>query len=189
VTAKHLIPRLLAGRDRISRLEKEEILGNVLAASAPRRTRWWWAALPALAIAAIVLLVVLPRKPSDEFTARGGGKPVAAFTPSCNPCKPGGTLVFDVHGTTGYRYFAAFSRRSDGTVLWYFPAAGGASVDLVDQPAHGVLNRGIVLGPEHAAGTYHVYGVFSNEPLTREQIRARFENNKLHVVEKEVVVQ
>lgn len=189
MTAKHLIPRLLAGRDRLSRLEKEEILEKVLSRSAPRRTRWWWAALPAVALAAVVFVIALPGSHKEsEFTARGGGKPIAAFTPSCSPCTPGGTLLFDTHGTT-YRYFAAFARRSDGTVLWYFPAEAGASLDLGNQPTHGVLDRGIAIGPEHTPGTYRVYGVFSDQPLTRAQIRERFERGELHVVEKELVVQ
>jgi len=190
VTAKHLIPRLLAGRDRLSRLEKEEILDNVLRASAPRRSRWWLAALPAFALAALVLVLALPRSGGrgSEFTARGGGKPVATFAATCNPCTPGGTLLFDTHGTTGFRYFAAFAKRADGTVLWYFPAESGASVDLVSQPTHGVLDRGIVIGPEHAPGTYRVYAVFSNEPLTRQQIRERFESGTLRIVEQELIV-
>ena len=189
MTAKHLIPRLLAGRDRLSRLEKEEILDNVLRNATPRRSRWWFAALPAVALAAVVLVVALPRsREQSEFTARGSGKPVATFAASCSPCTPGGTLVFDVHGTTGYRYFAAFAKRGDGTVLWYFPAESGASVDLVNQPTHGVLDRGIVIGPEHTPGSYRVYAVFSDQPLTRQQIRERFESGGLQIVEQELVV-
>ena len=36
-----------------------------------------------------------------------------------------------------------------------------------------------MLGPEHPAGTYHVYGVFSNVPLTRSAIRDAFDPTNL----------
>ena len=39
----------------------------------------------------------------------------------------------------------------------------------------GVVEQAIVLGDEHAPGTYRVYGVFSNAPLTRAAIRGQFD--------------
>ena len=78
--------RLLAGRDRLGRIEKDAILANVLAdvAPAPKRA-WWWFAVPAIAVAALVLLLVIPRGKDDEFTAKGNGEAVASFTPTCAP--------------------------------------------------------------------------------------------------------
>lgn len=175
------LARLLAGRDQLSRIEKEHIFAQVIAEVAPaRRTRWWMAAVPALAAAAIVVLVIVAQRPTHgEFTARGGGGSVASLAITCSgasgACARGDKLLFDIHGTTGYRYLAAFAQRDDGTVLWYFPADAGTSLDLAGQPADGVLDRGIVLGAEHPAGTYRVYAVFSRRPLTREQLRARFD--------------
>src|SRR5512144_887074 len=121
-----MIPRLLAGRDQLSRIEKDAILDHVAGGATPRRARWWFAAVPALA-AAIVLVVVAPwrsQAPSDDVAARGGSRPIAALRVACpTACRPGSKLLFDVHGTTSYRYFAAFAKRGDGTVLWYFPTA------------------------------------------------------------------
>ena len=200
--SKLAMSRLLSGRNRLSRLEKEQILDNVLGevAPAPKRMRWWLAAMPAVAAAVVVLLVLAPwraQQQGSDFTARGGGQRLGAFKPTCaHGCRPGDKLLFDLDGTAGYRYFAAFSQRSDGTVLWYFPSNDEAtSLDLSRQLGSGVLDQGIVIGNEHAAGTYRVFGVFSNEPLTRAQLRDRFDDKQLtagpatRVVEQKLVVQ
>lgn len=170
-----LAARLLAGDDRLSRIEKDALLEGVLPPPRPR-ARWVWLALPALA--AVALILIAPWKTADDFTARGGSQPVAALHVSCAAaCTQGAKLLFDLHGTTSYRYFAAFAKRDDGTVLWYFPGDDvGTSVEV---PASGVLDRGIVLGAEHPAGTYHVYGVFSRTPLTRVALRDAFDATRL----------
>jgi len=175
------IPRLLAGRDRLSRPEKEEILEAVLAGVAPARsTRWWWLTAPAVvAAAAVTLLVAAPWResgPRDELAARGGGTPSAALKLHCaEACTTGAKLLFDLDGTSGYRYFAAFARRGDGVVLWYFPdTPEGTSVDLDAAKTSGVLDRSIVLGGEHTPGRYQIYGVFSQAPLTRAQLHEAF---------------
>jgi hypothetical protein len=176
VSSDRLIPRLLARRDRLGRIEKDAILETVLAGVAPRRrARWWLAVAAPVLAAAAVLFVIAPWRHESEFTARGSSRPVATFRATCNGgCTRGGKLVFDVYGTTSYRYFAAFAKRGDGTVLWYFPAADGTSLDIAAS-LHGVLDQGIVLGDEHPAGSYRVYGVFSDAPLTRAQVRAVFD--------------
>ena len=88
-------------------------------------------------------------------------------------CTHGAKLVFDLHGTTGYRYFAAFAKRSDGMVLWYFPTSDAES--SVALPTSGILDQGIILGDDHPAGMYRVYGVFSRAPFTRAAIRDAFD--------------
>ncbi|CAN5167442.1 hypothetical protein BH11MYX1_BH11MYX1_35230 [soil metagenome] len=174
-----LTSRLLAGRDHLSRSEKDEILAG-LGQPGPRpRHRWVWLALPALA-AAVALVVIAPWHPSpgSELSARGGSRPVATLRVTCaGGCRHGAKLLFDLHGTTAYRYFAAFAKRGDGTVLWYFPATDDAT--SIERSSSGVLDRGIVLGAEHPVGTYRIYGVFSNAPLTRGEIRDAFDPTKL----------
>ena len=176
-----LTSRLLAGRDQLSRSEKDAILESVLPAPA-RRARWAWLAVPALAAAA-ALFVIAPWRtpPSDDFTARGGSGAVANLRVACpGVCEQGSKLVFDVHGTTGYRYFAAFAKGRDGTVVWYFPDGDRETgVDLATLPATGVVDRVVVIGSEHARGIYTVYGVFSAQPLTRPAIRAAFDPDRL----------
>jgi hypothetical protein len=180
--------RLLAGRDRLGRVEKDAILGAVLAGTAPKPQRaWWWVAVPALAAAALALVVMWPRAKEDDFTARGGGAPVAMFAPSCSDCARGAKLAFDLQGTTGYRYFGAFARSSDGNVIWYW-----VGKDLVTSLQRGVLDETVVL---EASGAYRVYGVFSQQPLDRDAIKALFddagnvrETAGVKVVEKDLVV-
>jgi len=174
-----LIPRLLAGRDRLSRPEKEQVLGEVLAEVAPARRRWWLATVPALAAAAIAVLVISTRTPQGELTtrgeltARGSAGTFAAFEPRCaGACSRGDKVLFDLEGTTGYRYFAAFARRSDGTIVWLIPA----SVEIAVHTTKGVLDRAAVLD---APGSYAVYGVFSAEPLTQDEIRAELDEHAL----------
>lgn len=184
--------RLLAGRDRLGRVEKDAILGTVLAQTAAKRRATWWFVLPAVAAAAIALLVLWPRSHAEEeFGARGGGAPIAMFAPRCTePCGHGGKLVFDLQGTTGYRYFAAFARGDDGNVIWYWTGK-----DLATALDRGILGETVVIGDEHARGTYRVYGVFSQTALDREGIKALFDDGGhvretagVAVVERELVI-
>src|SRR3569832_1723863 len=176
-----LTARLLAGRDQLTRSEKDAILESVLPAPA-RRARWAGLAVPALAAAA-ALFVIAPWRaaPSDDFTARGGSGAVANLRVACpGVCEQGSKLVFDAHGTTGYRYFAASAKGRDGTVAWYFPDGDRETgVDLATLPATGVVARVVVIGSEHARGIYTVYGVFSAQPLTRPAIRAAYDPDRL----------
>ena len=177
-----LTSRLLGGRDQLSRTEKDAILDGVLADAAPtRRARWGWLVLPALALAGFLLVPWRSSVPNTDFAARGGGQPAAVMQVSCaSGCTQGAKLVFDVHGTVGFTYFAAFAKAGDGQALWYFPTDDTATgVALASAPANGILDRSVVLGPEHAAGTYRVYGVFSKAPLTRAEIRDAFDPTKL----------
>jgi hypothetical protein len=161
--------RLLAGRDRLGRVEKDAIFEAVLAQTAAKPKRaWWWIAMPAFAAVAIALIVLWPRTKQDDFTARGGGAPVAMFAPSCSDCARGAKLAFDLQGTTGYRYFAAFARSSDGDVVWYFTGK-----DLATSLVRGVLDETVVLD---AIGTYRIYGVFSQQALDRDAIKALFDD-------------
>jgi hypothetical protein len=162
--------RLLAGRDRLGRVEKDAVFEAVLAGTAAKPGRaWWWFALPAVAAAAIALVVLWPRTKPDEFTARGGDAPVAMFAPTCaQGCARGAKLVFDLQGTTGYRYFGAFARSSDGNVVWYW-----VGKDLLTSLERGVLDETVVL---EASGTYRLYGVFSQQPLDRDGIKALFDD-------------
>src|SRR5687767_8072174 len=175
--------RLLAGKNRLGRIEKDAIFERVLSEVAPRRRPWFWFALPALATAAIAIVLLRPSE-EPEFGARGGGKPVASFMPTCGgkvpaatteiraivpvaQCARGDKLLFDLHGTSGYRYFAAFTRDGDGNVIWY---VDGKPLALRD----GVFKDAVVIGDEHVPGTHLVYAVFSTKPLSRDRIKAMF---------------
>jgi hypothetical protein len=175
------IARLLAGEDQLSRVEKEQILAQVLAktqveARSPRRNLGLIAGLFAAVTAAALLMVTLPPTPS-ELVPRGGGPSYAVRCAESLPCGPGGRLRWFVRSTPELRNFAAFAQRADGTILWYFPQTeAGSSLDL---GAHalaetGELDVAIELGQEHAPGTYKVIGMFSPSPMTRDALRSAF---------------
>ena len=181
MSSKYLAARLLSRKNRLTREEKDVILARVLAATAPRRARRWPALVFALAGAAAAVIAIpwaiRDRSAESSFASRGDG--AAMFDLACagqrtHTCQLGQTLVFDLQATR-YRYFAAFARRDDGTVIWYFPdAAPGTSLDLRDRTPGGVLDRGISLDAAHGAGHYQVYGIYSAAPLSREDIKSRF---------------
>ena len=148
MNSKRLIPRLLAGKNQLSRPEKDEIFANVLGeVGRPRRSGWWrpgvWVAVTSVAAILVIVPVVVKNEggktrdgKNDTFTARGAASAVAGFDLACSGseslrCQSGGHLLFDLQKSTGYRYFAAFARRNDGAVIWYFPESPeGQSLDL-----------------------------------------------------------
>ena len=172
--------RLLSGKNRLSAAEKEDILAVVLARveepTPIQRRRGLLFALAGAAAALAVILTVLIRPRSDEFASRGG-ESAASFEARCagadgvRTCRAGDKLLFEVTGGPGAEYFAAFARRGDGAVIWYFPAEGQASPALAERAPRGVLDSGILLGPEHPPGRYTVVGLFSPRPLSRDQVR------------------
>lgn len=184
MSSKYLVQRLLSRKNRLTRDEKDVIFARVLAQTGRRRQRRWPALVFALAGAAAVILVIpwpwaaRDRSAEPSFASRGDGS-AAVFDLACagqrtRTCHLGQTLVFDLQATS-YRYFAAFARRDDGTVIWYFPdSATGRSLDLRDRTRDGVLDRGVALDATHGAGHYHVYGIYSAAPLSRDDIKSRF---------------
>lgn len=183
--------RLLAGRRGLSRPEKEAILEQVLARVAPR-TRWRHRlALGVLAAAGVAMAVFVLRPaelpaPPDELTARGGALP-AGFDVTCvpAPCAAGSKLVFDITATGGAAYFAAFARQGD-RLIWYFPGTPEGRSRPLPRDG-GVLDTGIVLGSEHAPGSYTIEGVFSPAPLDRAAIRAVIERGGATVTRQVIV--
>lgn len=172
--------RLLSGKNRLSAAEKEDILTGVLARveepTPVQRRRALLFSLSGAAAALAVVLIVMIRPGGDEFASRGG-QPAASFEARCagadgvRTCRAGDKLLFEVTGGSGAEYFAAFARRGDGAVIWYFPAEGESSPALAERAPRGVLDSGILLGPEHPPGRYTVVGLFSPRPLSRDQVR------------------
>jgi hypothetical protein len=194
VSSRHLTARLLSRKNRLSRTEKDVLFERVMEQLAPRRTIRRPAVLLALAGAAAAVVLVplalrdrpmppMPAMPAmplmdEPFGARGGAS-AAGFGLICSgqpgsTCHVGEKLLFDLQGTT-YRYFSAFARREDGTVVWYFPdSPTGHSVDVRDRLSQGVLDVGIALDAGHGSGRYQVVGIYSEAPLSRDDIKARF---------------
>jgi hypothetical protein len=163
----------------MSRPEKDEILEAVLARTAPPRSTRRFALGGFLAACGVAALLFMLRPGSirrGELVARGTAVSSPNFTPFCTAgsiCRSGARLAFQVEGA-GRRYFAAYARRPDGAIVWYFPSEpDGVSRDLAARPASGgVLSEGIQLSDDHPPGRYEVFGVFSTRPLTRDEIKA-----------------
>lgn len=170
------LARLLAGRDEPSVLETEALFDRIAEDVAPRP--WWrrpiaWGALSGLATATAAVFLVM--SPGDEFGTRGGAQ--AVLQPHCvvdeatAPCAFGAKLLFDARPPDGEPHFAALAKRPDGTVIWYLPGPEDTSKPLAAETA--VVPTAIRLGEEHPPGTYAVFGVFTKDALTREEIEAR----------------
>ncbi|HVY28173.1 MAG TPA: hypothetical protein VHB79_16560 [Polyangiaceae bacterium] len=181
------IARLLSRKNLPSVLEKEAIFERiherVLAEAAPqgagRPARFVWVWALGLAVAAAIALVWQGREPAPELAARGDGDANGvALELSCGraatPCRAAGSLAFELGPAPSTLYFAAFARRTDGTIIWYFPESGAGAVGLKVSAAAAprVLERSVTFGPEHTAGQYELFALLSKQPLTRAQLKA-----------------
>lgn len=167
------LSRLLSGRTGPSVLQQEAAFEAVMKQVAPkRRPRWLGLMVPLSAVAALALGVFVMRPPpaDPEFAVRGGGQ--AGLVLRCiqdqrpAPCALGATLAFEVR-PSDKPYFAAFSRREDGTIIWYLPAPEAASAKQ-----DGLLSQGFELHAPHQAGRLEVFGLFSDQPMTRDDLKA-----------------
>lgn len=176
------LAKLIAGRNAPSVLAKERLFERIYAQVQPQAERRPRGALlfvafaGAAAAAAAALLLIHPGPP--EFQSRGshvagaGGPELVVSCPGNAGCRVGSKLSFAVKSQQN-RYFAAFARRFDGTIIWYFPEPIGSSVALPQTSEPELLDQAVLLGPEHLPGHYDVYGVFSRQPLTREQLKLK----------------
>ena len=138
------IARLLAGRNEPSVLEKEAAFEELMKRVSHEKRR------RGLLFGALALKCIPP----------GDG----------TRCVAGGKLTLDVGGSSSL-YFAAFARRSDGTIVWYWPSASGSSPPVASFADKRAPHTAIQLDAAHPAGPYEVYGVFSARPLNRTQLK------------------
>ena len=184
--------RLLSRRNTVSVSEKEAVLESVLEqtrrAEKQRLLSRFFLPGPWRRVVAVMLLpfmlipvvfAVLKGAPEDEFRAKGAGRTASFFSVFCfdtagkTPCRQGGKLAFKLHPEQNQRYFAAFAQRaSDGLVYWFFPSRKTEkSVSLRNLEADGILSQGMVIDDTYTPGRYQVFGLLSNTPLDRQEIR------------------
>ncbi len=147
----------------------------VVAAARPRR--WWrsWAVLlpvPALAAAA-VLLLVLPRGPSDDYLGVKGGLALTVFTPSPSGSRAladgsevpaAAALRFQVRPRAACRLWIA-SVDASGQVSRIYPPAGEGGAEVA-RP--GPLPGGAVL--DGKGGPERFYAVCAPGPLAWSEV-------------------
>jgi hypothetical protein len=196
--SKELHPffRLYSGRRRLTVQEKESIIDAVIARTAPSKQRSIWehfrtsAAMRAVVIAGclllaapLVLLIGNKSPIENEFSAKGGSaKP--RFDVLCSEakrehtCFKGNTLMFKVFPPDGQPWFGAFGKHTGTSlIVWYFPAREkDALISLAGKRIGDFLKDGVVVGDEHSAGDYEIFGVFSSYPIKRADVRKLFEN-------------
>lgn len=184
------LDRLLA-RGRLARPEQERILEAVLAASAPKpRPRRLWLALPALASLALAVGVVAlvlrapgssdpvttssphATDPAGELRVRSAGGAPSIRAGCEGPCRPGALVMFEIDGLTERAHVAAWAVGPDGGRTWYFPSAGQPAPSVSPGAGPQVLDRGVRLGPEHAAGAYMLQLLLVRAPLERDVLVA-----------------
>lgn len=184
VSAVSEIDRILSGRNQPSVPEREAVFDEVFkkleaAGEVGNRTRArlaWGRPLMALALGGVLALAITVLSPREaEFGSRGANQNNVELRCS-DGCRKGSTLVVTV--ASNAPYFSAFSQAPDGTVTWYFTS------QTLENGRH-PLRQAIRIG-DHAVGTHKLFGLFTQEPLTREALRARFD--QLERVERSFVV-
>ena len=175
---EELAARLLSGRNSPSILQKEALFARIHAEATPSLllARWKRASFGIAAALSIAAgLALWARTP--EFAARGGGPSsepafrVQCFESEGTSCRSGHALAFEFAPQAQAQYFAAFARRSDGAVVWYFPTPDGLSLPVA-QTGSLMLDHAVQLGAEQPPGHYEIFGVFSAEPLSRARIKS-----------------
>jgi hypothetical protein len=141
-------------------------------------------AFGAVAVLAVALVLVVPTKRApDQLTARGTkGFTLVIRCSDREPgeCRPGDRLAFDLGGAPVAGYAALFARSPTGKVIWYLPADEGApSVELGVHARQGMLDRVAVIDESYTPGTYELFALVSPGPLTRAQIRAFAQGDRL----------
>ena len=137
-------------------------------------------------------------KSDESFVARGGTAG-PSLEISCvrsgglGRCNLGSKLTFKVAARGQWQHFSAFSQTSDGTIFWYFPGPSGVGVALDAGAEPRLLDSAAVLTDE-MVGSLTIYGVFSSEPFTRDDVKRalgpQFEADaSIRLVKRRVVVE
>jgi len=182
------VDRLLSGAER-SVQEREALFKRILAATSPgRRKRPGWAGVlvpVALGVAAVgvALLVLLPPEDNTaDLTPRGavaagsiklvcsGGGADSHRPRAGGRCRVGDTLAVAARPPHGAPFLSLAALSPDGVLVCYFPSEARGSLDLASE-----RDIGVVIGGEHAPGTYRVFGVFSKQALSLARVRAMVE--------------
>jgi hypothetical protein len=109
------------------------------------------------------------------FLPKGG--PASTVQIDClggalSACPRGAKLAFHFDAEASPFYVQAYAQPDDpsGERVWYFPTSN-APAPYVEKGIEGHrLEKGIVIGPEHAGRRYRIHVVTSSAPLSREDV-------------------
>ena len=183
-------PRLLSGKEQLTRVEAEAMFEHVMQhaeiasakANTGRRQLFFrvTGAMASVACAAVLIVSVVGRQPRTpgQFEARGGDFSAPSLELRCvrggptKPCQVGDKLLMEIDAPEELSFVAAFAQRSDGVVIWYFPATrDGHSLDISSEARINVPQTAALIDAQHTPGHYVLYAVFSQEVLRRAQIK------------------
>jgi hypothetical protein len=178
----------LLDRGGLGAYRRDSILETVLEhveCERPARSRWRWsvAGLGAVAAAAAMLFMVVPRHTSNSiagsaFRAKGPVATPRAAAPSVTieclagtpaGCPSGSLLVVRVVGVRGY--LSAWAELvGGGERVWYFSAEN--SSPMIDGIAANAAatSRAVKIGPEHKTETYIVEIRVTDQPMARSEL-------------------
>ena len=177
------LARLLAPPGQLSRIEQDLIFERVMDRG-HRRPPWyqrraWFVGAGVVVTALCALLLVRPHDHRSTLTARGTAGVVLVVqcgNHAPGECESGDKLMLEFGATPPSGYVALLARAPDGDVIWYAPAVDGASMPL--NAVGGVLDTAIVLD-RYRPGSYELYAVISDVPLSRTEIRAFAQGDRL----------
>ncbi len=179
----------LLARGRLSGPQRDRILERVLEktdSSRRFRLKHVLLAAPLVAAAAALILVVPKLRDRAEFSAKGRGGSLVEATCSEGPlsaCPIGSTLFFRFDGLSEPAYVQAFATPSspgEGERVWYFPTSSVPAPRLAANAASELLQKAVVVGPEHSANAYQITVVLSAQPLTRDDLLREGQSLALH---------
>jgi len=129
-----------------------------------------------LALAASLFLLLRPHGAAPGGYASKGTEgsqvEVSCSAGELSHCPRGSKLMFHLDGLPASGFFHAFAEPQEKGAerVWYFPT-NVSPPPRVDPLGEGqTMDRGILVGTEHAQGRYRVHVVIASRPLSREEL-------------------
>jgi hypothetical protein len=192
---KRKLDRILSAKRGLSVQEKEDIHDHLsrhykesFSKPGPLSKRYLIPAAVGSALAAgIILLVMYFSQTPSDFVARGSLTATNRVKLTClrkgpqtdriettDKCRQNDSLVFEVQGRTGMKYFSAAALSPQGLLIWYFPSNDQSSLKLEKD---GPTRRAIELDSKHRPGSYRIYGLFTKEKSSKDALRKLIEDD------------
>jgi hypothetical protein len=165
--------------DKAARELRDHFASRVLPRGLPaRKSRWtWWIAAPALAAAAVVLVVIARPRDGDEITIKGeaawqiyASRGDKQFRVRDGTVLAAGDRIRFVVTPSGAPYLMIASVDGTGSASIYYPYDGTKSARIASDRTT-ELEGSIVL--DAAPGPERVFAIFSSEPLAADAIRQK----------------
>lgn len=168
----------LLARGRLSAPRRERIFEEVerrTRAGLSARSKYLILAGP-IALAAALAFVLRPESAQRAGYASKGmyqsGIEIGCSGGELAHCPRGSKLIFhfDPLPAAGFLHAFAEPLEPGHERVWYYPTAANPPPRVELAQVEQTLDRGIFVGPEHAAGPYRVHVIFASTPLSRDEL-------------------